>query len=124
MGMFSSKKSESLPWKNIVSVDQLREILQGSGERPALLFKHSTRCGVSSMALSSFENEWATGTEFCDLYYLDLLSYRNTSNETSVLTGITHQSPQVIVVKGEEILYSASHSAIDALKIESLLKAI
>ncbi|MEJ6776244.1 MAG: bacillithiol system redox-active protein YtxJ [Crocinitomicaceae bacterium] len=119
--MFSSKKCEFLLWEHIVSVDQLREILKGAGEKPALLFKHSTRCGVSSMVLRSFENEWTTGTELCDLYYLDLLSHRAISNEVAGLTGITHQSPQVIVFTGEEILYNATHSAIDALKIQSLL---
>ena len=123
MGLFStSKKREALPWMNITSVEQLTELLHNVGEKPILLFKHSTRCGVSSMVLNSFENEWTTGTELCDLYYIDLLSHRDVSNEIAVLTGIVHQSPQAIIIKGKEIIYDATHSAIDARKIQSLLK--
>lgn len=127
MGLFSSKKSvsikrEALPWKNISSVEQLTELLHNVGEKPILLFKHSTRCGVSSMVLKSFENQWDTGTELCDIYFVDLLNHRDVSNEIAVLTGIMHQSPQAIVIKGKEIVYDATHSAIDARKIQSLLK--
>jgi bacillithiol system protein YtxJ len=123
MGLFSSsKKREALPWVNITSVEQLSELLHNIGEKPILLFKHSTRCGVSSMVLNSFENDWSSGTELCDIYYIDLLRHRDVSNEVAVLTGIIHQSPQAIVIKGKEIIYDATHSAIDARRIQSLLK--
>ena len=123
MGLFSpSKKREALPWKNISSVDQLSELLHNVGEKPLLLFKHSTRCGISSMVLNSFENDWSTGDELCDLYFIDLLSHRDVSNEVAVLTGIIHQSPQAIVIKGKQIIYDATHSSIDARAIQSTLK--
>jgi len=122
MGLFSSKKRDALPWKDLTSVEQLAEIIQQSSEKPVLLFKHSTRCVVSSMALKNFEDEWSAEIELCDLYFLDLLSHRAISTETSVLTGVVHQSPQVIVVKEKAVIYNASHSAIDALTIQSLLK--
>lgn len=123
MGLFSSsKKRESLPWKYITSVEQLSELLHNVGEKPLLLFKHSTRCGVSSMVLRSFENEWSTGDELCDLYFIDLLNHRDVSNEIAVLTGIVHQSPQAIVIKGKEIIYDATHSNIDARSIQSTLR--
>ncbi len=123
MGLFSSSnKREALPWKYITSVDQLSELLNNVREKPLLLFKHSTRCGISSMVLNSFENEWSSGDELCDLYFIDLLSHRDVSNEVAVLTGVVHQSPQAIVIKRKEIIYSATHSAIDAHAIESTLK--
>ena len=120
--MFSSKKRDALPWQDLTSVDQLGELIQSVGEKPVLFFKHSTRCVVSSMALKNFEDEWTTGIELCDLYFLDLLSHRDVSNEIAVLTEVTHQSPQAIVVKNKAVIYDATHSAIDALKIQSLLK--
>ena len=107
MGLFSfskSPKKEALPWINITSVDELREILTNVGEEAILLFKHSTRCSISSMALNGFERNWS-GEADCKLYFIDLLKHRDVSAEVAELTGIIHQSPQAIVVKGKEIVY-------------------
>lgn len=125
MGLFSKKPvadSKKLPWTNVQSMEQLSEIVKTTFDKPVLLFKHSTRCGISAMALNSFESNWTSENELCNLYFVDLLNHRDVSNEISVLTGIIHQSPQVIVLKGSEIVYDASHSSIDARRIESILK--
>ena len=127
MGLFSRNKKESsertgLPWNQLTSIEQLRSILTPPLEKPVLLFKHSTRCGISTVNLNAFEKTWSSGNELCDIYYLDLLNHRDVSNEIASLTGVVHQSPQVIVLKGSEVIYDASHSSIDARKIESLLK--
>ncbi|MDX2359496.1 MAG: bacillithiol system redox-active protein YtxJ [Crocinitomicaceae bacterium] len=122
MGWFSSTKAAALPWTNVSSVEQLNEIILSVSDKPKLFFKHSTRCGVSRMVLSSFESGWDSENELCDLYFVDLLKHRDVSNEIAAITGIFHQSPQAIVVKGKEIIYDATHSAIDARKVTSLLK--
>ena len=123
MGFFTRRTVErKLPWIALTSVEQLNQLIKTTHEKPVLLFKHSTRCGVSSMAMNSFENQWSTDDTLCDLYYLDLLQHRDVSNEIAELTGVQHQSPQVIVLKGDEIIYDASHSSIDARRIESSLK--
>lgn len=123
MGLFSKKpKPEPLPWIEVTSTNQLNELLTNIGEKPVLLFKHSTRCSISSMALNGFERNWTSGKELCDIYFIDLLKHRDVSNLTAELTGIMHQSPQAIVIKGKEIIYDATHSSIDARRIESLLR--
>ena len=123
MGLFSkSPKPEPLPWVEITSTNQLNELLHNVGDKPILLFKHSTRCSISGMALNNLERNWTSGKELCDLYFIDLLKYRDVSNLTAELTGIVHQSPQAIVIKGKEIIYDASHNSIDARRIESLLR--
>jgi bacillithiol system protein YtxJ len=123
MGFFTKRVIErKLPWIALTSIEQLNQVVKTTHEKPVLFFKHSTRCGVSSMALNSFENQWSTNDSLCDLYYLDLLQHRDVSNEIAALTGVHHQSPQVIVLKGDEIIYDASHSSIDARRIESSLK--
>jgi len=122
MGLFSfSSGGQKLPWTKIDSVAQLKEVLENAGEKPALLFKHSTRCSISSMALNSFEREWASENERCQLYFVDLIKHRDVSNEIASATGIVHQSPQAILWNGKEVLYQASHSGIDARSIEKLL---
>lgn len=131
MGLFSRKAKEQnkparqlnrLPWVELTSVEQLMEVLSTTEEKPVLLFKHSTRCSISMMALNSFQSKWTSGDELCGLYFLDLLNHRDVSNEIAVLTGVIHQSPQAIVLKGKEIIYDASHSSIDARRIEAILR--
>lgn len=127
MGWFSrdkgEKKQNGLPWERLTSVDQLKEVIAGSSEKPVLLFKHSTRCSISSMALNSFQRSWEGSQEEIDIFYLDLLSYRDVSNAIALETGVIHQSPQVIVMKNNEVVYTATHSSIDAqLALNSIKK--
>lgn len=121
MGLFSFSNNNRLPWNNISSVEQLHEVLESAKEKPVLLFKHSTRCSISSMALNSFESQWNSENERCDLYFVDLLRYRDVSNAIAEETGVMHQSPQAILFNGSEVLYHASHSGIDARAIEKLV---
>lgn len=125
MGLFSSRSRNTepkQPWTSISSVEQLTEVIGTTKEKPVLLFKHSTRCSISSMALNSFESRWTSGNELCGIYFVDLIRHRDVSNEIASVTGVVHQSPQVVVLRGSEVIYDASHSGIDAREIESILK--
>ncbi len=118
MGWFSKdkqeKKQSGFPWQRLTSVDQLKKVIESSAEKPVLLFKHSTRCNISIMSLNSFQRHWEGTSEKIEIYYLDLLNYRDVSNAIAQETGITHQSPQVIVLKNKQVVYTATHSSIDA----------
>lgn len=120
MGWFSSSKSvPRLNWENLINHDQLLDMI-AENEVPVLFFKHSTRCSISSMALSRFESEWDSNAN-CKLAFLDLLANRDLSNEIETKTGIQHQSPQVIVLFQGKHIYNASHNSISVQKIEELI---
>ena len=124
MGLFSAFKSSdkvAFPWIELTSSEQLKQAIESSVEHPVVLFKHSTRCSISSMAKSRFESNWNTELTNVSIYYLDLIELRNISNEIAELTGIEHQSPQAIVLRNKEVIYDASHSEISAKAIENLL---
>lgn len=121
MSWFGTSKKERFPWTELTSSEQLQELLQASEQQPVLLFKHSTRCSISSMALSRFENNWSTPQDQCTCVYLDLIAHRSLSNEIAETTHVVHQSPQAILIKNHEVAYEATHSAIDALAIQQLL---
>ena len=124
MGLFSAFKSSdkvAFPWIELTSSEQLKQAIESSVEHPVVLFKHSTRCSISSMAKSRFESNWNTELTNVSIYYLDLIAYRHISNEIAELTGIEHQSPQAIVLRNKEVIYDASHSEISAKAIENLL---
>lgn len=123
MGLFSSNREPKnvFPWIPLKSLDQLNLAFENSLEKPFLLFKHSTRCSISSMVITRFQNNWSAEKNLCDLYYIDLIEFRSISNEIEKLTGVIHQSPQVIVIKNKKVVYEDSHTAINASEIEKRL---
>lgn len=121
-GLFTSsnedENSTKINWISLTESNQLSSIILQSKVTPVLIFKHSTRCGVSRMALRSFEKEFDIESNKIDLYFLDLLKYRAISSEISEKLGVYHQSPQVLLVKNEQVIYHDSHYqiSVDAIK--------
>lgn len=111
MGFFSKKNTPTIPWINLTSEEELEAAIQQSHEKPVALFKHSTRCSISSMAKSRLERSWNL-SEQLDIYYLDLIAYRPVSNKIAETLGVQHESPQVILLKNGQPIYHTSHSDI------------
>jgi bacillithiol system protein YtxJ len=99
----------------------INEIIEHSKKIPVLIFKHSTRCGVSSFALKEFEKAYDIEDDKLALCFLDLLAYRNISNTLADTFGIMHQSPQVLLIKDGKCIYDASHSEINIDSLKSQL---
>lgn len=110
----SEKPSNSkINWKPLEHLGQLDEIAAFSNQKPIVIFKHSTRCSISRMALKRFESEYDID-ESIDTYFLDLLEHRDISNEIASRFGVYHQSPQLILIKDGKAIYDVSHDSIDA----------
>ena len=103
-----------MPWKRLQSMEQLEQIQKQSIERPVVIFKHSTRCGISSMTLRRFEKEYDVPEGSIELYYLDLLSFREISNEVAGRFQVWHQSPQILIIRNGQTVAHASHHGIQA----------
>ena len=99
-------------WVQLTDLQQLEQLKKASFQAPVLFFKHSTRCSISVMALNRFEREWNNTN--VNPYFLDLLNYREVSNQIATLFEVEHQSPQVLLIKDGACAYHASHNAIDA----------
>lgn len=97
-------------WHTIISEEQLDTIQEDSYHKPQLIFKHSTTCSISKMALSRFER--AEAPDSIDFHYLDLLNYRAISNAIAEKFQVHHESPQVILIKNGECTYDESHYGI------------
>ena len=116
-GMFAKsegKENSKLAWNYLESMEDLDHAEQQSNEKVVVLFKHSTRCSISRFVLKSFENTYAIPADKMEIYFLDLIEYRPISNEIAERFGVTHQSPQLIVLKEGKAIYDASHESIDA----------
>jgi bacillithiol system protein YtxJ len=94
-------------WINLTDIDQLEEIIDASQSEAVVIFKHSTRCSISSTALNRLERAW--NLENAKAYYLDLIAYRSISAEIAERFEVEHQSPQVLIIKNGECVYHESH---------------
>ena len=114
----SRQPKKLIPWNRLTSVNQLIEIEKESFYQPIAIFKHSTRCGTSSMALRQFESQFETDNTSVKLYFLDLLSVKDISNEVANRFQVFHESPQLIVLKDGNTIHHSSHHQIDAGLLE------
>lgn len=103
--------------QKITSEDELHEYIKKSKERSVFLFKHSTRCPVSAMAFSEFE-QFSLSHEEVHTAYILVIEHRPVSSMLAEITNITHQSPQVIHFKDEQVRWHASHHAINQDALE------
>lgn len=127
MGLFdkifkAEKKEEKvLPWIPLSNLAQLSLIEEKSRTKTQLIFKHSTRCGISRMVINQFIDMYNfTESEF-DLYYLDLLNYREVSNEVGYKFQVMHESPQLLVIKNGVAVAHASHGAINSIDLNGFV---
>ncbi len=109
------KTKSTFNWIALNSLEQLDEIIEKSNGKYQAIFKHSTRCGISSGVLRQFERQ--KDTDEIDFYYLDLLSFRPISEEIASKFGVLHQSPQLIVIKDGAVVAHGSHYDILNVKI-------
>jgi bacillithiol system protein YtxJ len=110
-------KKSYLNWIPLTSLEQLEEIKEQSKTASVLIFKHSTRCGISSMVIKRFEKLFTEEHQHLKVYYLDLLNYRNISDEAGYTFQVMHQSPQLLVIKNEVSVFNASHYDITTINL-------
>lgn len=101
-----------MKWTLLENQQQLEEIK--SSTQISLIFKHSTRCSISMMVKKRFELDWEALPENIDLYFLDLLRFREISNAIAEDFSVYHQSPQLLLIKDGECIYETTHGEISA----------
>ena len=109
-------------WISLTNEEQLHQIKAISNEKPQVIFKHSTRCSISSVAKNRLERSAQPGD--IDFYFLDLIKFRTISNKIAEDFKVYHESPQILVIKNGECIYDESHSGIDMEEIVGQAMAI
>lgn len=106
--------NENVKFFTLDNMEQFDEIDEISQTKPVVLFKHSTRCSISRMALKQFDAEFNYPEEKIDWYLLDLLNHRDLSNEIASRYNVVHQSPQIVVIRNGKAVFNESHDSISA----------
>lgn len=104
-----------MTWISLQTEEHLNQLTQLSYTKPQVIFKHSTRCSISSVAKNRLER--SNQPEEMDFHFLDLITYRQLSGKIAEAFNVYHESPQILVIKNGECIYDESHSGIDMEEI-------
>jgi bacillithiol system protein YtxJ len=115
------EKETNVNWIPLNSLEQIKTIKELSKSETILVFKHSTRCGISSMVIKRFENLFDSSMNNIKVYYLDLLNFRAISDEVGYSFQAQHQSPQLLIIRNEVAVLNVSHYDITTVNIQKYL---
>ncbi|MFT5761961.1 MAG: bacillithiol system protein YtxJ [Polaribacter sp.] len=111
----------TINWIPLTTITELEALKEVSATETVLIFKHSTRCGISRMVIKLFEKQFDESMSNLKVYYLDLLNYRDISDEVGYAFQVLHQSPQLLVIKNGIAVANASHYDISNIDLKSNL---
>jgi bacillithiol system protein YtxJ len=111
-------------WIELTRAEQLNEIDGCSALQAVVILKHSTRCSISRFVLKNLVHDWSAPAADIPFYYLDLLQYRDISDEIARRYQVTHQSPQLLIISKARCVYSTTHDAIDADQSLAFIQAM
>lgn len=119
----AKEEMNGIQWDTLESIDQLDNIIKNSSIKPKVIFKHSTRCGISRMVFNQFQKGYESNDDNVTYYLLDLLSYRDVSNAVAQKLNVVHQSPQVVILFNKEVIHTESHHGIDIKKVQQIVSS-
>lgn len=102
-------------------VRDAEELERAFREPWGLVYKHSTRCPVSSAAwreVSAFRREHPEAA----VYVVHVVEQRELSNAVASRTRVRHESPQAIVLQGGQVAWHASHEGVTAEALAGVLE--
>lgn len=116
-----SQKTSFVNWIPLTSLEQLETIKETSKNEAVFIFKHSTRCGISSMVIKRFEALFTEDHQHLKVFYLDLLNYRDISDEVGYTFQVMHQSPQLLIIKNGVSVFNASHYDVTQVNLTTFM---
>lgn len=119
---FSGGGIDESVWNIPETENDVEQIFDRSSEKPQLIYKHSNSCSICWFAKSEIEAASDSIMEKADLHFINVVRFRPISNLVSAKSGIIHQSPQVLIIQYEEVVWNASHGRIRAHAILEQLR--
>ena len=116
-GSFFGKKTCEPAIPALEGSSALEDLMHGE---LVVLFKHSTACPVSWAAHSQVTRFLRAHPEV-HVRLIPVIRERSLSQKIAAITGIHHESPQVIVLRRGEVVGSVSHGDITADALTEML---
>jgi len=109
----------------LTSIEELDVFLDSTTDTPALVFKHSTTCPISSRASERLNSYLETaGDSAPNISLIKVIESRPVSNAIAERLHVTHQSPQLILINNGKEAWNASHHNITAENILAALESL
>lgn len=107
-------------WIPLNNALQFLSLIEESSSRPHIIFKHSTRCGLSAIAKMRIEDAWK---DFLDIpfYLLDVIEQRTLSRQIAEQLDVYHESPQLLLIQSKECVFESSHLDIHLTEISEVI---
>lgn len=118
--MRAQSPSSTSEFKRLTTEAQLDRALEASRDRPVVLFKHSSTCGVSAAAYEQMVD--VIDMDAGDWYLIDVRTHRPVSNAIATRFGVRHESPQVLVLGSGRVRWHGSHFQVTAAAVRSAVK--
>ena len=116
----SQKYGIRMNWIKLTSTSVLGDIIEQSVHAPQVIFKHSTRCSISSMAL----NRIKSASDNANYYILDVLRNRDVSDMIESSFQVQHESPQLLIIYQRHCIFHLSHFAITAMALGEKINSL
>lgn len=112
----ANNKSDKNIWKYPENVRDLESIFQPGGEVKCI-YKHSTTCGICLFAIKEVERLLKPLQAEVDFHYIDVKKDRPLSQKVAAITGVQHESPQILIINDGEVFWHTSHGRIKEKKL-------
>ena len=113
--IFLRKSEDSTNWMTIEDREDLRHLLEASHSKPQLIFKHSPRCSISSLArkeVQGLQQMIEAGELDLDVHMVDVVNARNASNIVRETFDVRHESPQYLLIYKGDVINHGSHMGV------------
>ncbi|MCF8236706.1 MAG: bacillithiol system redox-active protein YtxJ [Saprospiraceae bacterium] len=111
-----------MQWADLTDENGWQQILQRSKSNPVLLFKHSSRCSLSSIVKYRLDDfPWTSKT---DAWFLDVIQYRALSRQIARELDMIHESPQVLIIHGGICEWDEDHLEIQGDEVNAILQSL
>lgn len=109
------KRSVDNHFRRISESQSFDELLSRSNERPVVIFKHSISCPISAAAYQEM-------SRIQDVSLVEVQTARQLSNEIERRTGVSHESPQVLVLRNGKVVWEATHWDVKEAQVAKALR--
>ena len=97
---------------NWIEINSINEVPK-SKDNNIVIFKHSPRCIISKIIFKRFELAFNRKLNIHNYIYIDVVRMKGLSNVIADKYNVFHESPQLILINNDKVLYHTSHSDIN-----------
>lgn len=96
-------------YTELTTISEWQDVFEQTSSEPTFVLKHSTRCPVSAEAYEVYKEYLSSQKDDIASYLVKVIESRDVSNAIEKDTKIKHESPQLLLIKDKEVVWSATH---------------